>query len=172
MASSRQGSLREFQARLTEKLRVAASMPTRQSRLGLMIGQDRYLVKLEDAGEIVPVPAMTSVPLTADWFRGVCNLRGSLHSVTDLNRFGGGTFTVLDRDSRLLALGGKLNFNAGILVTRMLGLRSVDQMTVSAPANDDSWRGAVMKDADGVTWQEINLGSLARDEKYLLVGRG
>ena len=147
-------------------------MPTRQSRLGLMIGQDRYLVKLEDAGEIVPVPTMTSVPLTADWFRGVCNLRGSLPSVTDLNRFGGGTFTVLDRDSRLLALGTKLNFNAGILVTRMLGLRSVDQMSVSSPANDESWRGAVLQDADGVTWQEINLGSLARDEKYLLVGRG
>ena len=57
------------------------------SHLALMIGEDRYLVELAEAGEIVPMPSTSimQVPLTQDWFLGVVNVRGALfprHSPT------------------------------------------------------------------------------------------
>ncbi len=171
MARNRQGSLRDFQNRLAEKLRVAATTEARQASLGIMVGQERFLVKLEDAGEIVPVPALTTVPLTRDWFRGVCNLRGTLHSVADIGRFAGGGYTAVDRESRLLAMNSKLNFNAAILVSRMLGLKNLDEMTVDSPAIDDSCFGSLMRDKDGQTWRELKLTNLATNQEFLLVGR-
>ena len=66
--------LRDFQERLSERLRQAGST-THSARLGLAIGDQRWLVDLAEAGEIVPIPAqMTPVPLTRDWFRGLVNL--------------------------------------------------------------------------------------------------
>jgi twitching motility protein PilI len=171
MASHRQSNLREFQARLSERLRLAATAPAKEARLGFLVGQNRYLVRLEEAGEIVPVPAMTRVPLTKDWFRGVCNLRGSLHVVADLNRFSGGAFTTIDRESRMLALGTTLNFNAAILVSKMLGLRSMEQMQSMDDAGDKPWEGALLQEPDGTSWREIDLAQLAHDEDFLLVGR-
>ena len=65
------------------------------SHLALMIGEDRYLVELAEAGEIVPMPSTSimQVPLTQDWFLGVVNVRGALFTVVDLARFMGGNFT-------------------------------------------------------------------------------
>jgi twitching motility protein PilI len=171
MARNRRGALREFQTQLAEKLRVAATAQTRHASLGILVGQDRYLVKLEDAGEIVPVPTLTEVPLTRDWFRGVCNLRGTLHAVADISRFAGGSYTAVDRESRLLALNSKMNFNAAILVSRMMGLKNLDEMTVDSAANDANWFGNVMRDKDGHTWRELNLNQLTINEQFLLVGR-
>ena len=49
------------------------------THLALMIGEDRYLVELAEAGEIVPMPSASimQVPLTRDWFLGVVNVRGA-----------------------------------------------------------------------------------------------
>jgi hypothetical protein len=43
-------------ARLAERLRAADAAPALAARLGLMIGERRWLVDLSEAGEIVPVP--------------------------------------------------------------------------------------------------------------------
>lgn len=116
------GHLRQFQARLSERLRQAGNAP-RAAKLGLMIGARRWLVDLAEAGEIVPLPsAITPVPLTADWFRGIVNLRGALFAVSDLRRFAGGAPTPVTRESRLLAFSTSLDLNAALLVSRMLGL--------------------------------------------------
>jgi twitching motility protein PilI len=167
----RRTSLRDFQARLTEKLKAAATAPNRNARLGVMVGQERFLIRLEEAGEIVPVPSLTPVPMTRDWFRGMCNLRGALHTVTDLGRFTGGGFTPMDREARLLALSSKLNLNAAILVSRMLGLRNLDLMQIDRAPDDQGCFGAVMRDQDGNLWRELNLSQLAKNEQFLLVGR-
>ncbi len=66
------------------------------SKLGLQVGDDRWLVDLADAGEVIPVPPITAVPLTRPWFAGVANIRGNLYSVVDFAAFLGGapvTFT-------------------------------------------------------------------------------
>ena len=92
--------LREFQERLSERLRNASGT-SRAARLGLAIGDQRWLVDLAEAGEIVPIPTqMTPVPLTRDWFKGLVNLRGTLFGVSDLMRFSCDVFTPVSKESR------------------------------------------------------------------------
>jgi twitching motility protein PilI len=164
--------LRDFQARLSDRLRRASSADV-AARLGLMIGEDRYLVDLAEAGEIVPIPeTMTPVPLSRDWLRGLVNLRGVLYAVSDLGRFQGGAATTLSRESRLLAVASRLNFNAAILVTRMLGLHNVTSMKETAfQAPNAPWKRRQLADSEGRIWTELSLSQLVADERFLLVNR-
>jgi twitching motility protein PilI len=172
MSRKNTNSLREFQARLTDRLKLASTQKTVSAHLGVQIGEERYLVELADAGEIVPVPVITQVPLTQDWFRGIANLRGVLYSVSDLARYMGMGPTPVDRDARLLALGSRLNFNASIIVSRMLGLRNVVQMQEESAAQTGTGiLGKCYRDAQGVVWRELRLTELIQDERFLLVGR-
>lgn len=172
--------LEAFQARLTERLREATVAPDLAARLGLMIGGQRWLVELSEAGEIVPVPdAIAPVPLTRDWLLGLVNLRGALYTVVDLQRYVQQGRTEVGKESRLLAFAGRLNFNAAILVTRMLGLRNVASMRPDdGPPSDDfgpggrpEWIGRTLVDADGQRWHELDLAKLAAGSAFLMVGR-
>ena len=175
--------LRQFQARLSERLRQADVAP-RVARLGLLIGGQRWLVDLSEAGEIVPWPVpVTPVPLTAPWFRGLANLRGVLFGVSDLDRFAGGEATPLSRDSRLLAFGATLNLNAALLVSRMLGLHDpagwqaadVEEADTeeaeTEEAQSPAWAGRRLVDGEGRAWRELSLARLAADERFLCAGR-
>jgi twitching motility protein PilI len=168
--SRKSQNLREFQTRLAQRLKEAASAPTQNAQLGFLIGQQRYLVDLQEAGEILPLPSIAAVPMTKDWFRGMVNLRGKLFSVADFSRYCGGAMTPLDRESRLLAFGANIQFNASILISRMLGLRNVNQMQVE-DAQVNGFRGRLMRDAEGQVWRELSLAGLAQDEQFLFVGR-
>jgi twitching motility protein PilI len=164
--------LRDFQVRLAERLRAAQSMPTQTAKLGVQIGAERYLIDLADAGEIVPVPELTPVPLTKPWFRGMVNLRGNLFAVTDFQIFCGGQATPLDKESRVLSFGSRLNFNGALLVTRMLGLRNSRVMRVAEAGElSEPWSGTRFVDDAGQEWRELRLDRLARDDRFLLVGR-
>jgi twitching motility protein PilI len=172
-----------FQARLAERLKEASATPDLAARLGLMIGAQRWLVDLSQAGEIVPVPdTIAPVPLTRDWLLGLVNLRGALFTVVDLQRFAQLGTTPVGKESRLLALSSKLDFNAAILVTRMLGLRNVasmraeeggeaDAFAASAAQERPDWIGRALVDAEGQRWYELDLARLAAGSAFLMVGR-
>lgn len=173
--------MQSFQERLDARMREAVDAPDHAARLGLMIGGQRWLVDLSEAGEIVPVPeTIAPVPLTRDWLLGLVNLRGALYTVVDLQRYAQLGRTELTKESRLLALAARLEFNAAILVTRMLGLRNVASMRVEAspgadasfgPAGRPDWIGRTLIDADGHPWHELDLGRLAAGSAFLMVGR-
>ena len=164
--------LRDFQARLSERLRRASASDV-AARLGLMIGDQRYLVDLSDAGEIVAIPeAITPVPLTRDWFRGLVNMRGVLYAVSDLARFQGEAPTPISKESRLLAVAGRFNYNAAILVTRMLGLHSVSTMKEQARGHGETpWKLRELADTEGRVWTELSLAQLVADDRFLTVNR-
>ena len=164
--------LREFQAGLADRLRRAQSAPVTTNRLGIQVGSRNFLVDLADAGEILAVPEITPVPLTKPWYRGLANVRGSLLGVADLSLFADGVATQIDKDSRVLAFAADLRFNAGILVTRMLGLRSSAQLTLDARRVEPEthWASVNLIDKDGVRWQELDLALLTSDERFLQIG--
>lgn len=167
-------NLREFQARLSERLRQAASGSTQAARLGVRIGGRRLLIELSEAGEIVAANgAITPVPLTHDWFKGLVNLRGSLYGVSDLARFDGGDFTPGTKETRLVAFAPRLNLNGAILVDRMLGLQNVSAMAEdeSTGASGQPWLGRGWVDEQGNHWTELSLERLAADERFLAVSR-
>jgi twitching motility protein PilI len=169
-------SLREFQMRLSERLRQAASAPSQSARLGVQVGDRSLLVDLSEVGEIVALPGeITPVPLTHDWFRGLVNLRGSLYGVSDLARFEGHDSVPLTKSTRLLAFAPRLNLSGAIVVDRMLGLQNdasltekeADEAMTSAPA----WLGRNWVDSEGRRWTELRLEELAADERFLAVNR-
>ncbi|MCL4745663.1 MAG: chemotaxis protein CheW [Burkholderiaceae bacterium] len=175
-ASEQKPHLREFQERLTERLRQAESAP-RTARLGMAIGEQRWLVELSEAGEISPVPStIAAVPLTHDWLVGLVNLRGTLHAMCDLQRFAAGEATPLTKESRLLALSAASGIGAAILVTRMLGLHDTRDWFVvpadeAASTQRPAWIGRSLCDGNGHEWIELSLARLACDPRFLAANR-
>ncbi len=174
-ASVNRTQLREFQDGLEERLRNAQSAPVKQNNLALRIMDRNYLIDLPQAGEIIPVPEMTVVPLTKSWYRGLANVRGNLVSIIDLNLFRGGAPTVQDKDSRVLVFANDMHFHAGILVSRMQGLRGVHQMQVAPKEAVETtvqvgWISGYWQDEEGSLWEELDLPALMADSRFLNIG--
>lgn len=165
--TDRRTRLREFQERLAERLAQAKSTPVAASRLGFQINDERWLIDLAEAGEIVPAQDIASVPHTHDWYLGLINVRGNLVSAIDLARFAGQAPTRVERESRIVLFGGALEFNAGIVVTRMLGLHSVKGWTADADESASDWQGRRWRDDQGQSWREMSFDALANDERFL-----
>ncbi|MDQ2988167.1 MAG: chemotaxis protein CheW [Pseudomonadota bacterium] len=161
-AAGRRTRLRQYQVQLLERMQAArANSNASVNQLGVLIGADRYLLDLTQAGEIVPVASLTVVPLTQSWYLGLSNIRGNLVGVIDLARYLGLGETAIGPDSRIVTFAGALGFNCGLLVGRVYGLRHAGGM---APA------GEFLRDADGHDWTALDLAALVADERFLHVG--
>lgn len=165
----RRNKLREFQERLAARLAQAKSAPVAASRLGFQIGDERWLIDLSEAGEIVPAQDIVPVPHTYAWYLGLVNVRGNLISAVDLAQFGGKVPTRIERESRVVLFGRGLEFNAGVLVTRMLGLHSMKGWTAEPEASSHAWQGACWRDDQGQVWRELSFDALASDERFLRI---
>jgi len=161
--------LREFQAELTERLARAKIAHVGSSHLGVGINEERWLIDLTEAGEIVPVPPIVQVPHTLPWFRGLTSVRGNLLSVVDLSTYLGGAPTRVDRDSRCLVFGAALEINAAVLVSRMLGLHATGGWTrADGDAGATAQIGAaVWTDEQQRPWRELSLAALAAEDRFL-----
>ena len=164
--------LRSFQQELATRLAAKTAAQVESSRLGIRCGDERWLIRLADAGEVIAVPPVVPVPLTRRWFLGLANIRGNLFSVIDFPAFLGREPVVADNLARLVLLNARTgDQHAGIVVQRVLGLRNLAQLQ---PVPDDveqpAWHVQRWLDTDGSTWQEIDLGKLSRDPAFLQVG--
>lgn len=162
-------TLREFQEGLIARLQHITVSASESSRLGVQIGQDFWLINLTDAGEVLPVPQLTAVPLTKSWFGGIVNIRGNLYSVVDFSLFIGGEPIQFGINSRLLLVSNKFGINAGLLVSRMLGLRNIQQFKENENNNLPSWVGKEYKDTDNKVWKELNMGELVQNPEFLQI---
>ena len=172
-------ALREFQSRLAERLKAARSTGVAASWLGVEAAGVRYLLPLSQSGEIFPWVATQRVPYTQAWFAGVANLRGGLFGVVNL-----GAYLAPDMrqapsrseaqraQARLVALNPLLEINCAVLVDRLAGLRGVESFATSAPAPEGAppYFGTAYTEADGSSWQEINLQSLSQQARFLGIG--
>ena len=167
---AKKGSLREFQAHLARRL-AGASEQSAAGLLGVQSGADYWLLKLSDSGEIIPLTPLTSVPLTLPWFAGIANIRGNLYSVADFSAFQGREPTPQNPSSRLLLIGTRYGSNAALLVTRLLGLRNIDDLT-PAPADPDvaPWAADAYTDHEGRRWRMLNVGLLLADDRFMEIG--
>lgn len=166
-------SLRVFQQRLAERLRDAQAEAAPASRLGVETAGGHWLLRLEDAGEVLPVPKLWSVPLTHPWFLGIANIRGNLASVVDYSAFMGGLPTPLTPDSRLILLADRFQASSALLVSRLLGLKYLQKMLPVAAAGDRPWTGPAYRDPadeDAREWRELDITALTRQEAFLQVG--
>lgn len=163
-------SLREFQQGLAQRLREAQAEAEPTSRLGVQAGSRNWLLKLDDAGEMLPLPEISGVPLTKPWYLGLANIRGVLSSVVDFAAFMGGEQTARTPDCRLLLVAERFHSFSGLLIGRMLGLKNVQAMQPAEDVTDRSWIGAAYRDEDGRLWQELNIDVLVSHDEFLQVG--
>ena len=168
---ARRTGLREFQISVAERLRNAATRKALASKLGFQVGADNWFVALHQVSEVVPVPQLVQVPLTHSWFRGVANVRGNLYSMVDFSAFQGGDPIPAGMERRVILVSERLVGGAGLLVSRMLGLRNPEQFNPAAkPADAPPWVGASYSDAGGTRWLELDLPALVREQRFLEVG--
>lgn len=167
---AKRGSLSEFQAHLARRL-AGASEQAAAGLLGVLSGSDYWLLSLSDSGEVVPLPTLTNVPLTRPWYVGIANIRGNLYSVTDFSAFQGKEATPQNPSSRLLLIGARHGNNAALLVTRMLGLRNIEDLTPAA-ADDEApvWARQVFTDKEGRRWKMLDVPELLADERFMDIG--
>ena len=135
------------------------------------MGSEKWCVPLHQVSEVIPVPQTVPVPLTHSWFRGVANVRGNLYSMVDFAAFQGAEPIGPGMERRVILVSERLMGGAGLLVSRMLGLRSAEQFNAAAkPAGAPPWVGAAFVDAAGTTGLELDLPALVREQRFLEVG--
>jgi twitching motility protein PilI len=168
---ARRTGLREFQISVAERLRTAGTRTALASKLGFQVGGDNWFVALHQVSEVVPVPAAIAVPLTHSWFRGVANVRGNLYSLIDFSAFQGGDPIASGMERRVILVSDRLLAGAGLLVSRMLGLRNPEQFNAAPrPAGAPPWVAAAYVDSGGTRWLELDLPALVREQRFLEVG--
>jgi twitching motility protein PilI len=166
-------SLNEFQQNLASRMRDAVAAPVAGTVLGLRSGNRNWLMRLEDAGEILAVPDIVTVPLTQAWYLGLANVRGNLVSVIDFALWAEGRSTPRSAECRVLLLGDRFRCRAALLVQRLLGIKDPHQMLVQQQAVVDArtaaaaWVGATYQDGGGETWTELDVSAMVRDDAFL-----
>ena len=163
-----QTSLRDYQRDLAERLRNAQGAAN-ASMLGVQVDDEAWLVDLREAGEVIPVPPITLLPLTRPWFKGLTNIRGNLYSVVDFPAFLQRRPVVPGDQARLLLLGERFRLGAALLIDRSLGLRNPTQLERRKGALP-AWARAQYADAEGRLWKELDLSQLAQHPDFIGVG--
>lgn len=168
---AKRGSLRAFQETLVKRL-AEAQVGDRRSLLGVEAGTEHWLVDLPFAGEILPVPNLTTVPLARPWFRGLVNVRGTLYSVIDFSAFHGGPPTPLGGHARILLAGVRLGVNVALLVHRASGLRNPDEFDPDRqnPTDPRPWVQQCLVDVHNHRWLRLDVARLLAHPAFLDAG--
>lgn len=149
-----------FQRRLVERLDAASSRRVEPAQLALESGGEGWLVELTDARELIPVPALTDVPNTQSWFRGVVGIRGELFGVVDFAAFHGLEPTALNLESRILMPHARFGVNAALLFTRSLGLKASRAFELEPEEG-------TLRDSAGRRWRPLRLADLLAEQRFL-----
>ena len=139
------------------------------SGVGFRLADLQLVAPLDQVLEILPCPAMTWVPMTKSWVKGVANVRGNLITIVDLAEYFGKPPVFVDDDVRLLIINIP-GLTTGLLVKEVLGLRHFDEDVErqELPAIDDPVmthvNGAFLR--DNVLWGVFDMKSLAESPSF------
>lgn len=96
------------------------------SGLAFRLHELQLVSPLDQVSEVLPCPAVTLVPGTRPWVKGVANVRGNLLTIIDLPEFFGRPAVRLDERARLLII-NLPEMRSALLVTDVMGLRHFDE---------------------------------------------
>lgn len=169
----RRSRLRQYQVQLLERMQAAKSGPATGGReLGVVIGGRHCLLDLTQISEIVPLQALTPVPLTQPWYLGLANIRGQLTGVVALDSYlHGQPPAPVSSGQRDITLAPQLKLHCALRVEAVLGLRYLAEMVEQeALAAAPAWCSQQFDDADGQRWHRLDLARLVREPGFLHVG--
>lgn len=162
---SKRLNLREFQQNLIDQLQAENLSTARVSTLGVQMAGRNRLVEMVDVGEVLPLPALTAVPFTKPWFRGVANVRGNLYGVVDVaayQQIGAATGNI---NNRILLVADRYAFNVALLVDNVLGLRDARNWKRHEVDGQIEYQ-----DEQGAFWQKLDVSALLGQEEFLQIG--
>jgi len=139
------------------------------SGLGFRLADFQCVTPLSQVSEVLPVPAMTLVPGTRRWVKGIANVRGNLFTIIDLPEYFGKEPVLMNDRARLLIMNIP-NLNTALLVNEVLGLRHFDeeQERQDVSSLDDPAlshvRGAFLR--DNTLWGVFDMHSLAESSGF------
>jgi len=162
-------NLREFQTNLSRQLQAATTRETAFSRLGFQVGKGNWLVALDQAEEVIPVPSIIPVPGTQRWFRGMANIRGNLFAVTDFSDFLTGVPTPDTSSCRLVIAHHQFSVNAALLVNRTLGLKNASVYRSLDASPNKPWIARTYKDDAEDEWIDLNFPALLNNPEFMKV---
>ncbi len=139
------------------------------SGLGFRMAGLTLVTPLNQVSEVLPCPALTLVPGTHRWIKGIANVRGNLFTVIDLAEFFGMEPVTMNDRARLMIM-NVANFNTALLVNEVLGLRHFDEEQEQAdvaglvgPVYAHVQRAFAR---DGAIWGVFDMQSLAGSEAF------
>ncbi len=139
------------------------------SGLGFRLADLQFVTSLSQISEVLPCPAITPVPGTRRWVKGIANVRGNLFTIIDLPEYFGKEPVLMNDRARLLIMNIP-NFNTALLVNEVLGLRHFDeeQERQDISSLDDPTlahvRGAFLR--DNALWGVFDMLSLAESPAF------
>ncbi|KEQ11671.1 hypothetical protein GZ77_24455 [Endozoicomonas montiporae] len=105
--------------------------------IGFTLNQHQYVVSISDITEILPVPAITPLPGTKSWAKGVSNVRGRLVPIIDLSEFLGLPAPSAQNTRRIMVIDQK-PLVAGIIVDEVQGMMQFPSERFSEQASATS----------------------------------
>ena len=163
-------TLRDYQtnilARLENAKKAGAESPA--GYLGVVIGGKNVLINLQEISETLPMIDIQRVPLVKPWFLGVANVRGVLYAINDLGQMLENTLTTLSSDTRLVMVSEAVTSNVAFVVSKMFGLRKLDEMQVRKEAVDDSvcLKTQSYNDSENLIWHILDCDKLVRSKEF------
>lgn len=137
--------------------------------LAYSIAGVRVVTAMNEVREMHPYPAsVTRVPGSADWVRGVANIRGTLLPVVDLQAFFGAKPVVPGRAARMLVVRMR-GLHCGLLVPSVLGMRHFDVEERLPNARMKGALGKYVYDAfsvGGEIWPVFSISALTADPAF------
>ena len=141
--------------------------------LGLLIGDDRYLVHMKEINEVIQVPEIAHVPLTHPWFLGIINVHGNLYGITDLGVYLSGKQEPFGLKSRILLVSSSYKINSGFIVPNLLGIRNLSEFELDQTSGTELRNGVthIYRDKESRPWYELDLLTLTREKNFLQIAR-
>lgn len=139
------------------------------SGLAFRLGDMQFVTPLDHVSEVLPCPAVTVIPRTKRWLKGIANVRGNLLTIVDLADYFGKGQVPLDGKSRLLVINIP-GLATALLVNEVMGLRHFDEeqerqdLTGLDSAVFAHLRGAFLR--DNSLWGIFDMHSLAESQSF------
>lgn len=161
--------LRDYQKGILDKLEEikADASDASANYLGVEISGRNVLVNLLDITETLVVTDIKPVPLVKPWFLGMTNVRGVLYAINDLGQLLDNRFTEISSNTRMLLVNEDIFSNVGVLIDRLIGLRSFDvlkkrdEKEVSLCFKQESY-----EDNEGNVWYVLDCERLVDSKEF------
>lgn len=162
--------LRDYQKSILDRIESSksAGATAPAGYLGVVIGSKNVLINLQEITETLPAVEIQPVPLVKPWFLGMSNVRGVLYAINDLAQMLEQKFTNMSSSTRLLLIGEDISANVAFLADRLIGLRSLANLTKRDELEPSSvcFKPETYEDAEKRVWHVLDCDMLVKSKEF------